>query len=227
MNLTPVFAATTIAVLAVSPAMPVFAAADDLQTEDDKALYFLGTAVAGNLEALGLTEKEISIVVRGFDEALSGEATQLDQKVYATRINEMAQERQALRAQDEKTAAAAYVGAMAKEEGARTTDSGVVIREITAGTGASPSRDSTVRAHYHGTLRDGTVFDSSVDRGQPLEISLGSVVPCWQEAIPTMKVGGKSKITCPSDLAYGDQGSGPIPGGAALTFEVELLEIIN
>jgi len=95
------------------------------------------------------------------------------------------------------------------------------------GTGDSPTPASTVKAHYHGTLRDGTVFDSSVDRGEPFTSTLNKVIPCWGEAIPTMKEGGKSKITCPSNLAYGDRGAGAIPPGAALTFEVELIEVVN
>jgi hypothetical protein len=87
--------------------------------------------------------------------------------------------------------------------------------------------DSTVKAHYHGTLRDGSVFDSSVDRGEPFTSSLARVIPCWREAIPTIKEGGKSKITCPAEVAYGERGSGAIPGGAALTFEVELIEVVE
>jgi len=107
------------------------------------------------------------------------------------------------------------------------TRSGIVIAEIVAGTGTSPRPDSTVTAHYVGTLRDGTVFDSSVERGQPFTQSLGSVIPCWREAIPMMKEGGKSRITCPAELAYGSEGRSGIPGGAALTFEVELIAVVN
>jgi FKBP-type peptidyl-prolyl cis-trans isomerase FkpA len=79
--------------------------------------------------------------------------------------------------------------------------------------------------HYHGTLRDGSVFDSSVDRGEPISFPLSGVISCWTEGVQKIKVGGKAKLICPSDTAYGDQGSGSIPGGAALAFEVELLAI--
>jgi FKBP-type peptidyl-prolyl cis-trans isomerase FkpA len=82
-----------------------------------------------------------------------------------------------------------------------------------------------VSVHYHGTLRDGTVFDSSVDRGEPISFSLAGVIPCWTEGVQKMQVGGKAKLVCPSDIAYGDAGQGPIPGGATLVFEVELLGI--
>ena len=82
-----------------------------------------------------------------------------------------------------------------------------------------------MRVHYHGTLRDGTVFDSSVQRNEPISFPLNNVIPCWTEGVQKIKVGGKAKLGCPSDTAYGDAGSGQIPGGAALLFEVELLGI--
>jgi FKBP-type peptidyl-prolyl cis-trans isomerase FkpA len=97
---------------------------------------------------------------------------------------------------------------------------------VAAGTGASPKATDTVNVHYHGTLRDGSVFDSSVDRGEPISFPLNGVIPCWTEGLQKMKVGGKAKLVCPSDIAYGDGGRPPqIPGGATLVFEVELLEV--
>ena len=121
----------------------------------------------------------------------------------------------------------AYLDAMAAEEGAITTESGLVYRELVAGDGASPNLASVVRAHYHGTLADGSVFDSSVQRGEPLVIPLNRVIKCWQEGIPLMKVGGKAKLTCPSDIAYGSRAAGSIPPNSTLTFEVELLDIVR
>jgi FKBP-type peptidyl-prolyl cis-trans isomerase FkpA len=101
-----------------------------------------------------------------------------------------------------------------------------VKRVVKEGSGASPALTDTVKVHYHGTLRDGTVFDSSVDRGEPAEFPLDRVIPCWTEAVQTMKVGEKAHITCPSEIAYGDRGAPPkIKGGAALAFDVELIEI--
>ena len=81
--------------------------------------------------------------------------------------------------------------------------------------------------HYHGTLRDGTVFDSSIERGQPAEFPLNRVIPCWTEGVAMMKVGGKSRLVCPSEIAYKDRATGKIPPGAALAFDVELLEILK
>jgi len=87
--------------------------------------------------------------------------------------------------------------------------------------------EQEVKVHYHGTLRDGTVFDSSVDRGSPAQFPLDRVIPCWTEAVTQMKVGTKSRIVCPAAIAYGSRGMGTIPGDAALVFEVELLEIVE
>ena len=202
-------------------------AADEPESDRDKMFYYLGMVVSQNLAPLTLSENEVDLVVQGMREALAGEAPEMEDAVYDAMLNELAQERMYAGAAEEVVAAQAYIDKMAKEEGAVKTESGIVIVEITAGTGKSPSADSTIKAHYHGTLRDGTVFDSSVDRGQPLTISLSNVIPCWREGIPTMKEGGKSKLTCPSNQAYGDRASGPIPGGSALTFVVELIEVVN
>ena len=90
-----------------------------------------------------------------------------------------------------------------------------------------PSKESVVKVHYHGTLADGTVFDSSVQRGEPAVFPLNQVIRGWTEGLQLMKVGSKFRFAIPSDLAYGDQGTGPIPPAAALVFEVELLEIVK
>ncbi len=94
--------------------------------------------------------------------------------------------------------------------------------------GESPTRTNTVRVHYHGTLRDGTVFDSSVDRGAPFVTKLTSVIPCWTEGVQKMRVGGKARLVCPSQIAYRDRGSPPhIKPGATIAFDVELIEIVK
>jgi FKBP-type peptidyl-prolyl cis-trans isomerase FkpA/FKBP-type peptidyl-prolyl cis-trans isomerase FklB len=99
---------------------------------------------------------------------------------------------------------------------------------ITPGTGASPKATDTVKVNYEGKLTDGTVFDSSVQRGEPVTFPLNKVIKCWTEAVQLMKVGGKSRLICPSDLAYGDRGAPPqIKPGATLVFEVELLGIVK
>jgi FKBP-type peptidyl-prolyl cis-trans isomerase FkpA len=103
--------------------------------------------------------------------------------------------------------------------------SGLIYTETKAGTGPSPKITDTIKAHYNGTLPDGTVFDSSVQRGQPLEFPLTGVIKCWQEGIQKMKVGGKAKLVCPPGIAYGSQGSGKIPPNSPILFDVELLDI--
>jgi FKBP-type peptidyl-prolyl cis-trans isomerase FkpA len=110
--------------------------------------------------------------------------------------------------------------------GERTTASGITITTLTEGSGASPKASDTVKVHYRGTLTDGKEFDSSYKRGQPASFPLGGVIPCWTEGVQTMKVGGKAKLQCPANLAYGARGvPGVIPPNSPLIFEIELLEI--
>ena len=116
----------------------------------------------------------------------------------------------------------------AAEAGAKKTASGAIVKALKEGTGATPTAASTVKVHYHGTLPDGTVFDSSVKRGEPATFPLSGVIKCWTEGVQQIKVGGKSRLVCPSNIAYGDRGSPPtIKPGATLVFEVELLEIVK
>lgn len=203
------------------------AASVELATEDDKTLYALGLAMAQNLGPFALTTEELAVVSQGLADGVLGREPLVELQVYGPQIQQMAQTRVAQAAEKESAAAAEFVEKMAAEDGAVRTDSGMVITEITAGTGDSPSAESRVEVHYHGTLRDGTVFDSSVDRGEPASFGLNQVIKCWTEGLQMMKVGGKSKLVCPADIAYGSQGRPPkIPPGAALVFEVELLEIL-
>jgi FKBP-type peptidyl-prolyl cis-trans isomerase len=119
-----------------------------------------------------------------------------------------------------------FLDKAAAEPGAIRTPTGLVYRELKAGSGPSPTASDIVKVHYRGTLVDGTEFDSSYKRNEPATFPLGQVIPCWTEGVQKMKVGGKSQLVCPSTIAYGERGSPPvIPGGATLIFEVELLGI--
>jgi FKBP-type peptidyl-prolyl cis-trans isomerase FkpA len=120
----------------------------------------------------------------------------------------------------------AVLDAAAKEAGAVVTKTGLVYRSLKDGTGANPGAADTVKVHYKGTFPDGKEFDSSYSRGTPIEFPLGRVIPCWTEGVQRMKVGGKAKLTCPSQIAYGERGAGGvIPPNATLLFEVELLGV--
>ena len=216
----------TVAVaLALNLCATVASAQEGLETDDDKTLYALGIALGTNIQSFALSPAELSIVESGIRDSVLGSEIQVDMNVYGPRIQTFADARSAARSSEEKLASAAFVAEMAQEAGAETSATGVIYIPMTAGTGPSPTAADTVRVHYHGTLRDGSVFDSSVDRGEPISFPLTGVIPCWTEGVQNMMVGGKSKLVCPSDTAYGDAGQGPIPGGAALVFEIELLGI--
>ena len=123
---------------------------------------------------------------------------------------------------------AASAQAVAAEPKEKKTASGIVITTLTEGTGASPKSTETVKVHYRGTLTNGKEFDSSYARGNPATFPLNRVIACWTEGVQTMKVGGKAKLVCPSNLAYGSRGvPGTIPPDSTLVFEVELLEILK
>jgi len=200
-------------------------AAPTLETDTDRTLYALGVALGGNLDEFSLTADELELVMAGMHDVVLDEPFQVDMQVFGPRIQALANERQSARSDVERQASAAFADSLAAEPGAERFDSGLIYIPVTEGTGESPSATDTVRVHYHGTLRDGTVFDSSVDRGEPISFPLNGVIPCWTEGVQKMKVGGKSKLVCPAEIAYGDRGTGPIPGGATLLFEVELLGI--
>jgi len=196
-----------------------------LETEDDKILYTLGQVLGQNITEAGLTEDEISPVLAGLSDSALGREPQVDIDQYGSVLNIFMQQRILAAADVELTEAEAFLDQEAALPGTTRTESGIVIQEIEAGTGATPTADDTVTVHYQGSLRNGTVFDSSVERGEPATFPLGQVIPCWTEAVQMMQVGGKSRLVCPPDLAYGPAGQPGIPGNSALVFEVELLGI--
>jgi len=196
------------------------------KTEEQKTLYALGLWIAGKVQAFNLKPDELGYVMQGLRDGVSSTKKPLvEMNTYGPKLNELAQARAKGKAEEEKKGGATFLETAAKEAGAEKTPSGLVYKSIKEGTGESPKATDKVKVHYHGTLRDGKVFDSSVERKQPASFPLNGVVPCWTEGVQKMKVGGKAKLTCPAELAYGDQGRPGIPPGAVLTFEVELLEI--
>lgn len=197
-------------------------------TDDQKTLYALGLAISQSLGAFSLSEAELEFVKSGMADGVLKRTPKVDLQAFGPKIQQLQQARAAVIAETEKKAGAAYLAKAAAEKGATKTESGAVIMPIKPGTGATPKATDTVKVHYHGTLIDGTVFDSSVKRGEPATFPLGQVIKCWTEGVQQIKVGGKSKLVCPANLAYGDRGSPPmIKPGATLVFEVELLDIVS
>ncbi len=197
-----------------------------LETDEQKTLYALGIAISRSLRPFELTEKEFVHVEAGFADGTLGRDSRVVLETFGPKVDAMLLVRVAAITEREKQAGQALLSKSAEEPGAVKTDLGFVYREIEAGQGASPLATDTVTLHYHGTLRDGTVFDSSVVKGVPTTFALGGVIPCFRDGIQKMKVGGKSKLTCSPEAAYGDRGAPPvILPGATIVFEVELLEI--
>ena len=208
-----------------SAANPTASQPGALVTDDDKTLYAIGLVLGQQVSDFKLTASELEFVSLGFKDSVLGNDPKAALDEYGPRIQLLMQSRMQAVAAAEKQASDAWVAEQAALPGAQRSATGVIVIPMSEGTGANPTADSTVKVHYHGTLRDGTVFDSSVERGEPISFPLSGVISCWTEGVQKIKVGGKSKLICPSDTAYGDQGSGSIPGGAALAFEVELLAI--
>jgi FKBP-type peptidyl-prolyl cis-trans isomerase FkpA len=205
------------------PAAPAAGAA---MTDEQKTLYAIGLVMSRSLRQFDLSAAELEIVKRGLTDATAGKPTvELDE--WGPRIQPLANARAERITAREKVESAAYLTKAATQVGAVKTDSGIVYTETQAGAGASPTASDRVKVHYRGTLINGTEFDSSYARNEPAEFPLGGVIKCWTEGVQRMKVGGKARLVCPSDLAYGDGGNQAIPGGAALIFEIELLEIVS
>jgi len=199
---------------------------DAPKTEDQKAFYALGVHLNKQLSVFDLTAEELKYVQLGMSDASAGKKLAAEPEANMQKLGELAQTRLAKATEKQKAQAKPFLENAAKEKGAQKTASGLIYKEIKAGTGAQPKATDVVRVHYVGTLTDGKEFDSSVKRGQPVELPLGQILPCWTEGVGMMKVGGKAKLVCPSEIAYGDRGRPPvIPGGATLIFEVELLAL--
>lgn len=208
-----------------------------IEGENEKTLYAMGQMMGQRVAPFGFTPEEAKMVARGLEDAAAGRTSAVDLQAYGPKVQALAQERMkknqgkqdeamAKAAEGERAKAEAFLAKMEKEAGAEKTASGLIFIPMKEGSGPMPAPTDVVRVHYHGTLADGTVFDSSVQRGQPAEFPLNGVVKCWTEGLQKIKTGGKAKLVCPAAIAYGDRGFPPkIPGGAALSFEVELLEI--
>ena len=202
-------------------------------SEEMKPFYALGVNIAQQVGAelkMILSKEEVDVMLAGFADSMTDNVVD-DRELlmtYGKKLNDILEDRAKAGVTDEKKKGDDFlVKYLLGNLRAVKTPSGMLYDEVFAGIGEQATLASTVMVHYHGTLIDGTVFDSSVDRGQPIKFPLRNVIKGWQEGVAMMRVGGKAKLVIPSELAYGDKGSPPvIPPGATLVFEVELLEIV-
>jgi len=218
----------TVPMLALALVVPTArAAGPEVKSDDDKTMYALGVALSQNLENFSLTEQELELVKLGLTDGVLKRAKKVpDVESYGPKLQQLARARMANVAATEKKAAQPFLEKAAAEKGAQRTSSGLIYSELKAGTGDMPKPTDVVKVNYEGRLMDGTVFDRS--RGTPASFPLNGVIKCWSEGLQKMKVGGKAKLVCPAEIAYGDNGSPPlIKPGAPLVFEVELLEIVK
>jgi FKBP-type peptidyl-prolyl cis-trans isomerase FkpA len=197
-----------------------------LESDDDKTFYAMGYMLGGNLQRLNLSDKELAALYKGIAMASKNEKSEVDMAKFQNRIQEVFKSRMDKVAAKEKDAGKAFLEKFVKDESATKTESGLAYKVIKEGAGATPGAEDVVEVHYHGTLTDGTVFDSSVERGKTISFPLNRVIKGWTEGLQTMKEGGKTKFVIPAELAYGEAGAPPkIPGGATLVFEVELFKV--
>ena len=198
-----------------------------LDSDEDKALYALGCNVGrqvGDLDCF--SSAEIDTILMGTRDVLTRTEPRVELPAHLPKAAELFKARQQTQMEATEAAGKAAIAAAAAEEGAVQTETGLVVKILVEGDGASPAPTDTVRVHYEGKLTDGTVFDSSLARGEAVEFPLDRVVPGWSEGLAMMKVGGKAKLTIPPELAYGDRGQSTIPPKATLIFEVTLEGII-
>ena len=200
------------------------------ETPADIVSYMIGRQVGDQLKTSQFPGFDVDGLFKGIKEALDNAEMPISQdkiqEAYEVIQGELQKAKAAAEAKS-KEDGEAFLAENAKKEGVKVTATDLQYEVITEGSGAKPTRESTVRTHYHGTFVDGRVFDSSVERGQPAEFPVGGVIAGWTEALQMMSVGSKWRLFVPYDLAYGEQGSqGAIPPFCTLVFEVELLAVI-
>ena len=198
----------------------------ELLTQMDSVSYSLGVSVANNLKSSGFETIESSAISAAFNDVFSENDVKISEEDANTLIQDYFMELSQKKSQEATNKGQAFLDENASKEGVVTTASGLQYQVLTEGQGAKPVASDEVTVHYHGTLIDGTVFDSSVDRGQPATFPVGGVIQGWVEALQLMNVGSKYKLFIPSNLAYGERGAGGSIGpNETLIFEVELLSI--
>lgn len=196
------------------------------ETEMEKVSYSLGVNVATGVKAQGLDTIDANAVAKAFKDVFAGNDLDISEEESMQVLQDYFGKLAAEKSAQAGEAGSVYLTENGAKEGVITTESGLQYEVMTEGNGAKPTADDQVTVHYHGMLTDGTVFDSSVDRGEPAQFGVTQVIPGWVEALQLMSVGDKWKLTIPSALAYGDKGAGGLIGpGETLVFEVELIGI--
>jgi len=199
-----------------------------LPSAREQAGYAIGLQIGGTLEEIK-DEIDVDALVKGMRTTMDGGTPLMDEAQARQAFEAFGRRMQAKMSAGNREAGEAFLAENATREGVQVTASGLQYKVLEEGEGAKPGPDSRVSVHYRGSLVDGTVFDSSYDRGEPAVFTLSSVVPGWQEGLQLMPVGSKYMLWLPGDLGYGDMGTpgGPIAPGSALVFEVELLDIVE
>ena len=203
---------------------------DLFKTVETQASYGIGFQMGQQLQSNPFDGLDLDSVVAGLKDAFTGQAPQVDNDALRAAFGEIHERMQAAKAEQPKAAieeGEKFLAENAKREEVQVTESGLQYEVVSAGDGEVPTAESTIRAHYHGTLIDGSVFDSSYDRGQPAEFPVGGVIRGWTEALQMMPVGSKWRLYVPHNLAYGEQGAGgAIAPYSTLVFDIELLDVI-
>jgi FKBP-type peptidyl-prolyl cis-trans isomerase FklB len=204
----------------------------ELKTQKDKVSYLIGREIGGNFKKQGV-EVNTDILLKGIRDGIAGNKSPLSDEESESVMTAFQNEMMGKQAQMQKDLAEknlkegkAFLAANAKKEGVKTTPSGLQYKVLVEGNGKTPTATDTVIAHYRGRLIDGTEFDDSYKRGEPLTIPVSGVIKGWTEALQMMKVGSKWQLFIPSELAYGEQGAGQVIGpNETLIFDIELLGI--
>ena len=194
----------------------------------DKVSYALGLSIGNNFQNSGISTIKIEDFVKGLKDVLEGTTPEISYDEAKEIINEFFTKLQQEKLENNKAAGVEFLAINKGREGVIELPSGLQYQVLTAGTGAKPTAADKVKCHYHGTLINGTVFDSSVERGEPAEFGVGQVIPGWVEALQLMETGAKWRLFIPSNLAYGERGAGEaIEPNSTLIFDVELLDIVK
>lgn len=199
-----------------------------LPTAEARTLYTLGQLISRTLDTFALSPEELEFVKAGLEDGVMRREPKVDLAAEADGLHKMQDARRLAAVERERATGAAFIAAMAAAPGTKRHPSGIVLQPLLPGAGEQPSPDDHVRVHYEGRLIDGTVFESSRSRGAPATLPVRGVIPCWSEALQTMRVGERSRVVCPAELAYGERGAPPaIKPGATLVFDIELLGVVR